>query len=108
MTSVSPVVKLIRGVMGAIEQRAKQQDKSRYLMPIYKMAFDQVAECIKTAAPPATRENTAGITVDTLLHMHAGMIALMRLTNSDDLIRWARPNMLSYADDPDFQRVEAV
>lgn len=108
MTMESPEVKTLMVIMGKIEQRAKQQGKTKYLESILKIMLGPLTECTKAATCPPTEETPMGVTVDALLHLHAGMTALMRLTNSDDLSAWVRPNIVAHAEDPEFRRAIAV
>ena len=102
------MIRLLNAVMADIERRATQQGKTKYLEPLIRMAFGPMTEAFKNSPHKPTYENPAPITVDVFLDMHAGLIALMRVTNADDLIRWARPNMITHAEDPDFRRAIAV
>lgn len=102
------MVHVFNSIMVDIAKRAAQQGKTQYLEPLYRAAFGSTVKTFKESPHTPTLENPVTITVDTLLHIHAGMIALMRLTNADELIRWARPNMIAHAEDPDFKMVVAV
>lgn len=108
MTMESPDVKILMFIMSHIETRAKQQGKAKYLGPILDTMLGPMAECSRAATVPPTEENPMPITVDALFHLHAGMVALIRLTGSDDLMSYIRPNMLSHAEDPEFRRAIAI
>lgn len=104
----SPEVEILMQIVGSIEGRAKQQGKDKYLMHIYKAALDPVIECAKNGPRTPTEEKPMAITLDALYHMHAGMVALLRLTGSDDILEWVRPNIMSHAENPEFRRAFAV
>lgn len=108
MSTESPDVKILMFIMSHIETRAKQQGKTKYLRPILDTMLGPMAECSRAATHPPTEENPVPVTVDALFHLHAGMVALMRLTGSDDLMKLLRPNIISHAEDPEFRRVIAI
>ena len=99
----SPALQVLYVIMDSIERRAKRQNKTKHLEPIYKTAFDPMLECFKKSAP-----TQMGITVDAMFRAHAGMIALIKLTNADDLMELVRPGMLAWVKEADFQRAMAA
>lgn len=108
MTMESPELGTLMQIVGTMEGRAKQQGKDKYLKHIYKAALDPVIECARNGPLTPTEEKPLVITLDALYHMHAGMVALLRLTGSDDILAWVRPNIMSHADNPEFRRAFAV
>lgn len=99
------LVKSLTAFKGTIEERAAQQGKTQHLETIYDIAFGPLLSC--PGADTHSAEHPT-VTPGALHFMHAGMVALARLTKSDDLVERLRPNIIAHADDVDFRREFAV
>lgn len=95
-------------ILGILEERAVEQGKAKCLMYIYRSAFGKVMECAGAAERMPTDGSLADMAADTMFHAHAGLVALTRLTGSDEVLAWLRPMMVKYSKKPDFRRVAAA
>lgn len=108
MSGQTPESIVLRMIMDVLKARAEHQDKTLRFESIFKMMFGPMMERIGAASDPPANVDPTLPRPGELFRIHAGMMALMRLTDSDDLIKWLRPIMVEYAKDPDFRLVAAA
>ena len=111
METVTEYQDELRNLMGLVKTmacRAAQQGTTKHLEIISKNAFGPMLSYLtaNTRAPAA--EHPTAITLDALYLTHAGVVAIARLTNSDDILKQLWPGMVAHANDADFRRAFAA
>ena len=104
MSGQTPESIILHIIMDVLKARAERQDKSMRFESIFRTVFGPMMGRIRASVD----EDSALPRPAELFRIHAGMMALMRLTGSEDFIGWLRPMMVEYANDPDFRMIAAA